>query len=443
MISDIDNAPDDEFEEEEHEPSEAETKLLRSELQERCKTAGISFEEMEGLEEGDVAAKIALPAGREKRWVHCWEHGDYQDLLAIDFERYTFLSGYDAVCKYAEGTIEALLRPLGGPSSPRSMYAKLFGVPVNEYNDRWSSAKITVSSPNSDPKTTLTLAPVSPAARTLAGRYGQTAVSLTMHRDGIKQHDQAVALLRSLSDALFFQIDMLFDLPLSLSRDRQARRRPRPTRKSDADLTLTYPKFEFDPAPASLYWYARSAVNMPLLQFLAFYQVIEFYYPTYSQAEARRRLRSILKDPTFRGDRDSDLGRVLSAIQFNRSGAVGDERSQLKATLTECVDPEALRSFIIEDTARAEFLSSKAKGLTDHKLPVASPGADLRADVAERIYEIRCKIVHTKTDARYGELELLLPFSKEAEQLHFDIELVQYLAQQVLVSASTAAGAGT
>ena len=182
---------------------------------------------------------------------------------------------------------------------------------------------------------------------------------------------------------------------------------------------------------------------MPLLQFLAFYQVIEFYYPTYSQAEARRRLKSILKDPTFRGDRDSDLGRVLSAIQFSRSGAVGDERSQLKATLTECVDPEALRSFIVEDAARAEFLSSKTKGLTDRKLPIATPGLDLRDDVAERIYEIRCKIVHTKTDARYGELELLLPFSKEAEKLHFDIELVQYVAQQVLVAASTAPNSGT
>jgi hypothetical protein len=38
---------------------------------------------------------------------------------------------------------------------------------------------------------------------------------------------------------------------------------------------------------------------MPLLQFLAFYQVIEFYFPTYSQAEAHRKLKAILKDPPF------------------------------------------------------------------------------------------------------------------------------------------------
>ncbi|MBZ8140184.1 hypothetical protein CLD22_09785 [Rubrivivax gelatinosus] len=176
---------------------------------------------------------------------------------------------------------------------------------------------------------------------------------------------------------------------------------------------------------------------MPLLQFLAFYQVIEYYFPTYSQAEARRKLKMVLKDPGFRGDREADLGRLLSAIHVSRSGAFGDERSQLRATLMECLDAESLREFITAEPARSEFLSAKAKGLSDQKLPVANPAADLRPDVSERIYEIRCKIVHTKTDARNSEFELLLPFSKEAELLAHDIELVQFIAQQVLIAAST------
>ena len=144
---------------------------------------------------------------------------------------------------------------------------------------------------------------------------------------------------------------------------------------------------------------------MPLLQFLAFYQVIEFYFPTYYQAEANRKIRAILKDPTFRSDRDADLGRILGAIQLNRSGGFGDERSHLKATLVECVDADGLRQFLEENEERKSFLSSKAKGLTEHKLPIANPGLDLRNDVADRIYDIRCKIVHTKSDSRDGEVE--------------------------------------
>lgn len=176
---------------------------------------------------------------------------------------------------------------------------------------------------------------------------------------------------------------------------------------------------------------------MPLLQFLAYYQVIEYYFPTYSQADARRKIRAVLKDPAFRGDRDADLGRLLSAIHVSRSGAFGDERSQLRSTLLECIDAEAIRQFITADAARADFLSSKAKGLCDQKIAVANPTADLRGDVAERIYEIRCKIVHTKTDAKNSEFELLLPFSKEAEQLTHDIDLVQFVAQQILIAASS------
>ena len=110
-----------------------------------------------------------------------------------------------------------------------------------------------------------------------------------------------------------------------------------------------------------MYWYARSAVKMPLLQFLAFYQLIEFYYPTYSQIDVRRRLKTILKDPTFRGDKDTDIGKILSTIQINRSGAFGDERSQLKVTLTECIDADSLREYFRKDSDRVEFSQIKPK----------------------------------------------------------------------------------
>jgi hypothetical protein len=175
---------------------------------------------------------------------------------------------------------------------------------------------------------------------------------------------------------------------------------------------------------------------MPLLQFLAFYQVIEFYFPIYSQSEAQRKLRAILKDPTFRGDHDTDIARLLAAIHVSRTGAFGDERSQLRATLVECTDSDALRRYFEADSERKEFFLTKAKSLPYHKIPLANPSMDLRHDVADRVYDIRCKIVHTKTDSRDGSVELLLPFSQEAEQLSFDIDLVQHLAQLVLVVGS-------
>ena len=177
---------------------------------------------------------------------------------------------------------------------------------------------------------------------------------------------------------------------------------------------------EYDEIPVSLYWYARSATGMPLLQYLAYYQVIEFYYPTYSQAEARKRIKNILKDPAFRPDKDADIGKILSL--FNYRGRLGDEKTQLKATISECVSIEDLRNFISSDDNRRDFFQSKHKGISTNKILLENENVDLITQVCNRVYDIRCKIVLTKEESHGETLDILLPYSKEAEQLIYDID---------------------
>lgn len=407
---------------------------VRAQLESRCAAAKIPIEETEGYEPDQQVVRIGMPSGRDRRWIYCWDYGDYQKLLSIPFEQLVFLQGLEAICNYSISTIEVGIRTLGAPSS-RLLFSRLFKVAVSDSPEPDQIPRLELPSPLSEGKTKLVLGTPSTELSTLV-RGMRPRLSLSIISEGINQHDKALELVKRASDALFFQIDLLHEIPLTLVRERRSVARRRRTARAETPPDVTFPSHEYDPAPVSLYWYGRSAIGMPLLQYLAFYQVIEYYFPTYSQADARRKLKAILKDPGFRGDRDADLGRLLSAIHVSRSGAFGDERSQLRATLLECIEPELLHQFIASDPARSDFLSSKAKGLCEQKIPVANPTADLRGDVAERIYEIRCKIVHTKTDAKNSEFELLLPFSREAEQLAHDIELVQFVAQQVLISAS-------
>ncbi|MBU7574508.1 MAG: hypothetical protein KAF64_14220 [Hydrogenophaga sp.] len=413
--------------------SQGDIKPLRDKLEARCVAAKIPIEEVEGLEPGERVFRVGIPCGRERRWISCFNFSSFERLLSVPFEDYVFLQGLDAVCNYKTGTVEAAVRALGASSS-RSLLSRLLKVPPGVSADHNAATGLELLSP--DQKTSLAISePSAELSKLVRGPSPRLSISLTA--DGITQHDKALEHLRRVSDALFFQIDLLHDVTFTLVRERRSLARRRRSTRAEQPPDIAFPVHEYDSAPISLYWYARSAIGMPLLQYLAYYQVIEYYFPTYSQADARRKLKAVLKDPGFRGDRDADLGRLLSAIHVSRSGAFGDERSQLRATLLECIDAEAVRQFITADSVRSDFLSSKVRGLCDHKIPIASPTADLRADVAERIYEIRCKIVHTKTDAKNSEFELLLPFSKEAEQLAHDIELVQFVAQQVLIAAST------
>ncbi|HRP76956.1 MAG TPA: hypothetical protein PKZ27_15240, partial [Rhodocyclaceae bacterium] len=108
----------------------------------------------------------------------------------------------------------------------------------------------------------------------------------------------------------------------------------------------------------------------------------------------------------------------------------------LRATIRECVDQSQIECFLDQNAERAEFFTSKQKGLTQYSINRQNKVIDLINQVSDRIYDIRCKVVHVKSDDGDAELELLLPYTEEAEKLVFDIELVQFLAQKVLICSS-------
>lgn len=96
----------------------------------------------------------------------------------------------------------------------------------------------------------------------------------------------------------------------------------------------------------SLYWYARLAEDgMPLLAFLAYYQILEFYFPQYSRRGALQTLRESLQGLSFDALRDADLAKVLDVVRIGRKGSFGNEIDQLKTTVKHCVEQDTLRSF--------------------------------------------------------------------------------------------------
>jgi hypothetical protein len=199
---------------------------------------------------------------------------------------------------------------------------------------------------------------------------------------------------------VFFEIDVRFDITLGLRRFGKQQIRPLSPADELSRKPLQFPEYHYEKHPISLYWYARRAFGMPLLQFLAFYQTIEYYFPMYSRNEAIKRVRTFLKDPSFNVHSDGDVSRLISSLEPGRSGGLGDERAQLRATIIQCVEARDLREFLESDERLGRFYKAQAewKTISDKKIPLGNTEADLRNDVADRIYEIRCKIVHAKGD---------------------------------------------
>jgi len=245
-------------------------------------------------------------------------------------------------------------------------------------------------------------------------------------------NEEANALLRRTADAVFFQIDLISGVALGLTRVRERRleavARARREKVSD---TLQFPTHEFHQEAMAYYWFARGARGASHFQFLSYYQVLEFYYATYTHNEACRRVSQILKNPTFRADRETDIARILAATEIRQQAG---ERDQLKLTLTSCVSATEFREWLSEDEFRFKALTTKEGQLiSKHLIPIKDSSANLLEVAALRIYDIRCRIVHTGADAP-TQASNILPYSAEAKQLKHDIEMTAFLARKVLIA---------
>jgi hypothetical protein len=392
-------------------------------LKEYCDRQGLKST----IETEPPCVVVEFKNGRVTRSVFIGSEEAADALQAYPLGDLVFLGDYSAICSYKEGWIEAAVRAHG--AGPRRFIARrsIFGIAAIR---RGEPAEIEISG---DGGPTLRLT----EKRGLLYLLDYISpITLRIEGIGITEHDKAVSLLEDLSNSLFMQIDFRFDSPLALGRDRPPSRRSLASRgQLDEDNQLAYPRFSYERGPSSLYWYARSATSMPLLQFLAFYQCIEFFFPQFSRSETIAKIKNVLKDPAFNWTKDSDINVILNATLEGRRGILLEERKQLGVALRQCVDAVGLRDFLNETEERKRYYGSEYKKISDKRISLSDESAIVE-QTAERIYDIRCKVVHTKNLEGGESGEMILPFSEEADLLMDDVDLIKFLARKVLIASS-------
>jgi hypothetical protein len=260
--------------------------------------------------------------------------------------------------------------------------------------------------------------------------------TLKIYGINASSHDEALRRLEDIAGAIFFDLDLRYGIQLELGRYR-ARPSVRFHKAEPFTRVPSFPRLRYPPEALSLYWYGRSESGMPLLQFLAYYQVLEFFFPMHFRQHLLRRLRQELTDPRFDVTDDAHLARLLTtAISGGRVG-YGSEREQLKATINGCVDESTLRDFLREDPELLHVLADKKT--IKHVPAVVDDGhhGNLIDQVSERIYAIRNRVVHAKGDGSETAVDLLLPGSPEAAALAADVSVLKFLAQKAIVAGGT------
>lgn len=261
-------------------------------------------------------------------------------------------------------------------------------------------------------------------------RLKSSSISLKLKGLMISTHDKALEAINNIVGSICFQLDCQTNLSLIPAIELQRTRTE--FKRLPTDFVINKIQQKYDTEALSLYWYAQSAFGKPLLQYLAYYQVVEFYYPRYAAQIAQRKIKNLLKQPNFNHNSDTDISKLFNII--NSTTMSRSELSQLEATVIECISPIEFREFLERNNELKVYLNSKdAIKLSPTKVH-SSDDHEILRQLWQRFYNIRCRIVHTKDDEAH--MSILHPQSKEIKFLHYDLKLAKYLAQQVLIAAS-------
>ena len=199
--------------------------------------------------------------------------------------------------------------------------------------------------------------------------------------------------------------------------------------------TPTVPINRYDEDAASLFWYGMEARDLPLLQFLAFYQVLEFYFARSARKDAIERIQTELRHPAFAASKSADVDRLID-LSRNAHSSSSKEEQQLLITIRRSVDASKLRSFIFDDPVRLVHFTATVQAIANSTPIVTLADEDIYKSTASHIYRVRNRIVHMKQVDNDGDAQLLMPRSAEARFMGPEIELVKWLAQHVMVAAA-------
>ena len=242
---------------------------------------------------------------------------------------------------------------------------------------------------------------------------------------------KADALLRS----FLYELDVRNGAVLSLDT------RPQPTDQvaafrsvSRTTTKIRYPETPIQYEAAELFHFASQARDdsrtrdNPLLAFLSYYQVLEYFLPAAASKDIVERVRRELRQTSFDRENDSCLRSLVHAVERH---AKLPESEHLRTLVHEYVRSDRLEEFFSLDWGKHFTKRGPISGVSSIDRNHLS--SDLANQVADRIYHIRNRIVHAKDDPRFEGSRVLLPHSHEAHALLPDVELARLLAVEAII----------
>jgi hypothetical protein len=398
------------------------TKLISEGFEAEISGSGIAFD---------------LPAGRSRRRVHVPSIA-IELALSLDLRSWRSLERFDGVWNPSQEIIEVGLRT--DRFLPSGRILSILGKRRRGLGEEPEAIELT------DEATGLSMR-IGRASEAMALLSGSRAflggmgvrprgipgpLTLTLSSVRVSGVAEADALVERLTDALAVEVGMRWGLllvPVGLSS-----RKDTSERSTRLGGELKFPRSQFPHAPVALYVSGRERSTSALLRYWAFYQVLEYYFPFYSQAASMQKVRRILRAPTFDAYRDEDVLKTVAAATEVGNNRISEEE-QLITCLRAITTERELREQI-EKWNLAPVLLEK-RGRASEKVVNISSSNDLVSDLGRRIYDIRCRIVHSKSQSDRDGSSGLLPGTHDEALVEDEIPILDFLAEQALIASAS------
>lgn len=244
-------------------------------------------------------------------------------------------------------------------------------------------------------------------------------------------------IIETVCDSLMFDCELSYGVSFSPARLElrpavgKSARSSQPRRSA----ALRFPSNRYPHAATVLYKSGRDRSAAPTIRYWALYQVLEYFFPTYAMMDARNRLASTIRDPRFDMHNDDDITKATQLLLQSGKSPGGGEKDQLYTVLQATTPEIELRNFLEENPAVAASLADRNSILSKEQVSLKG-NSDLRKLVANRVYDIRCKIVHSKADGSTDRAGLI-PGSHDDDAVQIELPLIDFLAQKAILASAS------
>lgn len=193
---------------------------------------------------------------------------------------------------------------------------------------------------------------------------------------------------------------------------------------------IEVPKRIYNQKP--LYYYQQAlATDNPVLEFLSFYQVIEYFYEIVSQEDLIEGVKRKITHPQFSSKNKNGIKDLVKYIKGSENRYT--EQNALHLVLKKYLNKDKLKKDLKEyDYDYYHYLINENVNFADAPSLKIGEKESFIYKLAQRIYMIRNSLIHSKE----GEKNAYIPFSDNEEELIKQLILMRFVAEQIIINDS-------